>query len=56
MATTSASIQMMKIAIQENESELANLINELTNPFSSLCLDAESHICEELKSGLKSKI
>jgi len=45
----------MKIAVEENEALIGNVINELTEHFNCLCLDANDKISEDLKLRLQSK-
>ena len=54
-ASKSASIELMRIALLENESEATELIKALTDSFNNICLSADSDVREQLKCRLQSK-
>ena len=54
-ASEVASIEWIKVALQENEALSNEMINDLTNSFNELCFDAPQNIQEELKIRLQQK-
>ena len=54
-ASIDASLELMKVALEENEAKADSMINDLTVSFNELCLDAEVNVRNELKERLKSK-
>ena len=54
-ASEAASIEWMKVALEENEASAEDVINELTDSFNELCINAPQNIQEELKARLQFK-